>query len=121
MKQKKVIIIGAGVSGLTTGIYLQKNGYKTQILEKNAVSGGACIGWERKECYIDGCIHWLVGTNPDSMFYSLWTDTRAITDETEIFFQDDYAVFDLPNGKRLTIWSDLEKLKAELIAFAPED
>ena len=121
MKQKKVIIIGAGVSGLTTGIYLQKNGYKTQILEKNAVSGGACIGWERKGCYIDGCIHWLVGTNPDSMFYSLWTDTRAITDETEIFFQDDYAVFDLPNGKRLTIWSDLEKLKAELIAFAPED
>jgi len=40
MKDKKVIVIGGGVSGLTTAIYLQKNGYETLVLEKNATLGG---------------------------------------------------------------------------------
>ena len=66
---KKVIIIGGGVSGLTTGIYLRKSGYDVEILEKNAIPGGACVGWERKGCYIDGCIHWLVGTKPGNPYY----------------------------------------------------
>lgn len=118
---KKVVIIGAGISGLITGIYLQKNGYQTEILEKNAVSGGACIGWERKDCYIDGCLHWLVGTNPSSAFYQMWKETKVLDDNTKIFFQDDYAVFDLGNGKTITIWSDKEKLRQELTTFAPED
>ena len=36
MDKKKVIIIGGGISGMTTGIYLQINGYDTEIVEKNA-------------------------------------------------------------------------------------
>ena len=36
---KKVVIIGAGVSGLSTGIFLQKNGYDCEILEKNREAG----------------------------------------------------------------------------------
>ena len=41
---KKVIIIGGGVAGLSSAIYLQKNGYQTIVLEKNSTLGGACIG-----------------------------------------------------------------------------
>ncbi|MBQ2769478.1 MAG: NAD(P)/FAD-dependent oxidoreductase [Clostridia bacterium] len=119
--KKKVIIIGGGLSGFTTGIYLQANGYDTEIVEKNAVSGGACIGWERKGCYIDGCIHWMTGVNPKTAEYGLWRDIHALKEDTEIFFQRDFAHFDCGEGKSLTIWGDLEELQAELLAFAPED
>lgn len=119
--RKKVIIIGGGLSGFTTGIYLQANGYDTEIIEKNAVAGGACIGWERKGCYVDGCIHWLTGVDPKTAEYALWRDIHALEKDTEIFFQNDFAHFDFGNGKSLTIWADLEKLQAELLAFAPED
>ncbi len=121
MANKKVIIIGGGVSGLASGIYLRINGYQTMIIEKNHVVGGACIGWERKGSYVDGCIHWLTGVNKNSSFYKFWRETGAINDDTEIFYQDDFHVIEFPDGKKFTVWADLDKFQNELIAFAPED
>ena len=118
---KKVLIIGGGVSGLSAGIYLQASGYETEILEKNHVIGGACIGWERSGCYIDGCIHWLAGVNPKSSLHQLWRDTHAIKEDTEIFYQNDLVCFKFPDGKKVTVWADLDKLQKELLEFAPED
>jgi phytoene dehydrogenase-like protein len=40
MAQKSIIIIGAGVAGLCTGIYAQMNGYRTHIYEKHNIPGG---------------------------------------------------------------------------------
>ena len=39
---KSAVIIGAGIGGITTSIYLAKNGYKVSIYEKNSVPGGRC-------------------------------------------------------------------------------
>ena len=36
---KKVIIVGAGISGMTAGIILQNSGFETEIYEKNPVPG----------------------------------------------------------------------------------
>ena len=121
MSKKKVVIIGGGLSGLTSGIYLQKNGYETEILEKNAVSGGACIGWERKGCYIDGCIHWLTGISPKASYHELWKEIHAVKEDTEIFFQDEFSRFDFGDGTKIIFWTDIEKTRNEWLAFAPED
>ncbi len=40
--KKSVVIIGAGIGGITTAIYLAKNGYNVNIYEKNSVPGGRC-------------------------------------------------------------------------------
>ncbi len=40
MSQKKVVVIGAGFSGLSTACYLVQKGYKVTILEKNSMPGG---------------------------------------------------------------------------------
>lgn len=117
----RVIIIGGGISGLSAGVYLQANGYETEVLEMNHVTGGACIGWERQGCYIDGCIHWLSGVNPKSTAYPLWREVGALTDDTQVFIQDDLNVFDFGDGNKFTFYADLEKLEKELIGFAPED
>ena len=121
MTNKKAIIIGGGVSGLATAVYLRLNGYETLVLEKNAVVGGACIGWERKGCYIDGCIHWLVGTKPDTSTYKLWEQVGALSKDVQIFEQEDFYTLDFEDGKSFTVWADLEKFKNELLSFAPED
>ena len=117
---KKVIIIGGGVAGFCAGTYLQLNGYETEIIEKNAVAGGACIGWERSGCYIDGCIHWLTGVKPGSDLYNIWRVTDAINPSVKIFQQDDLVKAHF-GDKVITLYADVDKLRAELIAFAPED
>ncbi|HLN89953.1 MAG TPA: NAD(P)-binding protein [Candidatus Binatia bacterium] len=48
MTGKSMIIIGAGLSGLATGIYAQMNGYKTEIFERLEKPGGVCVSWKRK-------------------------------------------------------------------------
>ncbi len=118
---KKVLIIGGGVAGLSAGIYLKANGYDVEILEKNLEIGGACTGWERKGFYIDGCIHWLTGVNPNDSLYKLWTETRAITKDTKIFYQDELTKYVFEDKKTLTTYADLEKMEKSLLEFAPED
>ena len=58
---KKVIIIGAGIAGLSAGSYLQKNGYETEIFEMSSRPGGLCASWKRGDYLIDGCINWGEG------------------------------------------------------------
>jgi phytoene desaturase len=40
--KKSAVIIGAGIGGITTAIYLAKSGYNVNIYEKNSVPGGRC-------------------------------------------------------------------------------
>ncbi|MBQ8427360.1 MAG: NAD(P)/FAD-dependent oxidoreductase [Clostridia bacterium] len=118
---KKVVVIGGGIAGLSAGIYLKANGYNVEILEKNAQIGGACTGWERKGFYIDGCIHWLTGVNPKDSLNVLWKETRALTDDTQIFYQNELTKYVYGDQQPLTVYADLEKLEKSLLEFAPED
>jgi phytoene desaturase len=41
-QDKTAIIIGAGIGGITTAIFLAQNGYKVHVVEKNGSPGGRC-------------------------------------------------------------------------------
>lgn len=40
--KKSAVIIGAGIGGIATAIYLAKNGYDVNVYEKNSTPGGRC-------------------------------------------------------------------------------
>ena len=54
-KKADVIIIGAGVAGLSAGCYAQMNGDHTCIFEMHNLPGGLCTAWERKGYTFEGC------------------------------------------------------------------
>lgn len=56
-----VIIIGAGIGGLTSGAILSRNGKKVLILEKNPVPGGYAVNFRRGEFEFDASIHLVNG------------------------------------------------------------
>lgn len=70
--EKSMIIIGAGFAGLAAGIYGRINGYNTEIYEMHNLPGGLCTSWKRKGYTFDACIHWLVGSSPESSFNYIW-------------------------------------------------
>jgi phytoene dehydrogenase-like protein len=120
MADKSIIIIGAGVAGLSTGIYAQMNGYKTQIFEMGIKPGGLCTAWERKGYIIDGCLHWLVGSSPQSSYHHLWQEVGALKDK-KIIDMDIYARYEGADGKTVTLYTDVNRLAAHLKEIAPED
>jgi phytoene desaturase len=40
--KKSAVIIGAGIGGIATAVYLAKNGYNVAVFEKNSAPGGRC-------------------------------------------------------------------------------
>ena len=68
MPGKSILIIGAGIAGLSAGCYGQMNGYSTRIFELNTLPGGLCTSWTRRGFTFDGCIHWLIGTKEKTDF-----------------------------------------------------
>ena len=118
--KEKVIVIGAGIAGLTAGIYALKAGFDVEIYEKNAIPGGECIGWNRKGYHIDNCIHWLTGTKKGTQMYDLWKEVGALSDDTEYAKLNAFYTSTF-EGKSVTLYNDLEKTKKELLKISPED
>ena len=82
---KKVNIVGAGLAGLSAGIYLQQSGIETEIFELAGWAGGMCTTWVRNGYRFDGCIHWMVGTKPGDEFYKLYREVGALEEDTVIY------------------------------------
>lgn len=117
----KVVIIGGGVSGLTSGIYARRCGFETIILEKTVNMGGECTGWDRHGFHIDNSIHWLTGTKKDSSLYKVWCQVGALGPDIRTTPVDPFFTFDTPSGRTFKIHHDLEALRKEMYEFGPED
>ncbi len=87
---KSIIIVGAGIAGLSAGCYGQMNGYNTRIFEMHTKPGGVCTSWKRKGYTIDGCMHWLVGSSPANSFYHIWEEL-GITEQTYYRWRREYG------------------------------
>lgn len=118
--EDSIIIIGAGFAGLGTGIYAQMNGYKTRIFEMHDKPGGLCTSWSRKGYTFDGCIHWLVGSSPESAFHKSWEDVGVAQGRKIINF-DEYLRFEGKDGRTVIFYSDVDRLEKHLLEFSPQD
>lgn len=118
--QDPIIIIGAGIAGLSAGIYLQRNGYRTAIYEQHVLPGGVCTGWYKQGYYIDGCIHWLMGTRPGTGYHRMWQELEALKD-VPVMQPDILTSIQLSNGRVFEITRDRERFFRELAELGPED
>lgn len=120
MAKKKILIIGAGVSGLSAGCYGQMNGYDTEIYEMHDIPGGLCTSWSRKGYTIDGSIYYLIGSNPSTVLYDYWTEVGAFRDK-EVIQYDEFFRFEGEDGRTCIVYSDLHRFEEQLLKLFPED
>jgi phytoene dehydrogenase-like protein len=117
---KKIIVIGAGIAGLSAATYLQMSGFDTEIYEMHDLPGGLCTTWERKGYNIDGCIHWLIGTKQGSTLNKMWNEIIDINSMNFSHFEH-YGTFTDKQGNSINVYTDPDKLETELLSIAPED
>ncbi|MEP7278577.1 MAG: NAD(P)/FAD-dependent oxidoreductase [Bacteroidota bacterium] len=97
-----VVIIGAGIGGLTAGALLSKAGLTVCILEKEPHPGGYLAGFRRKDFRFDTAVHWLNQYSEEGMvsrlFYALGNDyPRALTQERIRLYKGDNYEYLLTN------------------------
>jgi phytoene dehydrogenase-like protein len=117
---KKVIIIGAGISGLSAGCYAAMNGYQVQILEAHALPGGLCTSWKRKGYLIDGSCHSLAGSGPASSYYPIWRELGALQGRGFVDYEY-FASLTALDGREFRLYTDIDRLEAHMKELSPAD
>jgi phytoene dehydrogenase-like protein len=116
--QKTMIIVGAGIAGLSTGCYAQMNGYKTSIFELHKIPGGLCAAWTRKGYTFDISMH-LLTNSKSGPFKKMW-DELGVTKDQEFHYHDSIVVVE-GKGKRLDFCLDRERFEKQMLAISPDD
>ena len=110
LQHRTAIIIGAGISGLTTAIYLQRSGIQTLILEKAAGPGGVSTSWKRKGYTFEGGVHWLIGAKKEIPLHQIWVESGALQDNNPVYFKD--PIYTLVDDKgTMPLFRDLHGLE----------
>ena len=121
MPDDSVIIIGAGLAGLSAGVYAQLNGYRSRIFEHHSQPGGVAAAWKRDGYTIDGGIHFLMGGEPGTAIHRLYTDL-GILPACRCVEMNPYAVMiDEALHRRVTVAGDLDRFAEQLKAISPPD
>ena len=119
MPENKIVIIGGGIAGLCTGVYLRRSGFDVEILEKHSIAGGLATAWKRGGYTFENCVHWLVGSKPGGDLNAMW---REVFDIDKLRFHEDEAFQRIEEGgKTLIIYRDVNRLERELLEKAPQD
>ena len=117
IEKKSATIIGAGIGGLTTSIYLSRNGFNVTLFEKNAFPGGRCgqINQEGHRFDVGATLLMM----PDS-YKSIFSDFgKDLNEELDLIRMDPIYKLKFHNGKELIFTSDMVKMKEQFEAIEP--
>ncbi len=118
---ESIIIVGAGIAGLSTGCYGQMNGYETTIFEMHDKPGGLCTSWQRRGYTFNSCVHWLEGTGPGASSYNRMWHELGVAQGWSIIDLGEFVRVEGRAGKVLTLYTNLDRLEEHLKQLAPRD
>lgn len=116
--EKSIVIVGAGIAGLSTGCYARMNGYKTTIFEMHGIPGGLCTAWKRKGYTFDISMHMLTGSRGGPL-RQMWEELGVVEDRS--FHYHDVMARLESGGRSLTLCTDPRRLEEQLLALSPAD
>ncbi len=117
--EKSIIIVGAGIAGLSAGCYARMNGYKTTILEMHNIPGGLCTAWERKGYTWDISMHMLTGSC-SGPFYRMWEELGVVQNR-EFYYHKEMSRIESLDGKILVFSTARKELEEKMLKLSPGD
>ena len=111
------IVIGGGHNGLVAAAYLSKAGYKTLVLEKRSILGGAAASEE-----IFPGFQVNTGSLEVGMFLPVIVKDLSLTQHGLKFIESPAIVTALqPDGLPLTLWRDAQRSQLEIAHYNQAD
>jgi phytoene desaturase len=118
---QSLIIIGAGLAGLSTGCYAQMNGYESQIFEHHSRPGGVAAAWKRGSYLIDGGIHFVMGHKPGTALYAIYRQLGIVPTNRFVDLASYGRFLHEPSGRDLLLSTDLDQWGSALNTLSPTD
>jgi squalene-associated FAD-dependent desaturase len=103
---KKCLVLGGGIAGLTTAVYLSKSGYKIELIEASPKPGGRAYSFKDSETgtIIDNGQHILMGCYKETLsFLELINATANLEFQKHLrvnFVKEDFRLYPL-EAKRI--------------------
>ncbi len=114
-----IIIVGAGLGGLTAGAKLAKEGKKILLLEQHDRPGGCATTFKRKEFTMEVGLHEMDGLHPRDMKSKIFKDL-GVSDRVEFLAVPEFYRF-INERYDLVIPHDPEEAKAILKSTFPKE
>jgi len=112
VKTKKIVVIGAGIGGLTAATHLAKRGFGVTVIEKNARPGGRCDHISRDGHHFDtGPTLLVMPLLYEAEFSALGVSMHEMLDLQRVD-PTYHLVFD--DGSQLALTSDMSSLQEQL-------
>ena len=119
MRQKKVVVIGSGLGGLSTGVILAKNGYQVTVLEQGQQIGGCLQCFSRYGAKYETGMHFIGSVVPGQTLRKLMNYLELDTDVSLSFLdQSGYDVVAL-QGERFCFANGREPFIETMSAYFP--
>src|SRR5574341_237543 len=117
MKAKSVIVIGAGIGGITAATHLAKRGLHVTLVEKNSRPGGRCDRFSREGHHFDtGPTLFLIPLLYEAEFRLLGA---SLHEQLDLMRVDPtyHLIFD--DGSQLALTSDMKSMQEQLESIQP--
>lgn len=114
-----MIIVGAGIAGLSAGCYARMNGFQTTILEMHDIPGGLCTAYERKGYKWDLSMHMLTGSC-SGPFHRMWQELGVVQNR-KFHYHKEMSRIESREGKILRYSTDRKELEDQMLKLSPQD
>ncbi len=114
-----VVVIGAGLGGLSAAGYMAKAGKKVLVLEHHTVPGGYAHEFRRGKYRFEVALHALDGAGPGGWSYETLKDL-GVLDRVHFHQLDPFYTVRFPDYE-INAWADPLMYEAELIRHFPHE
>lgn len=111
-RKSRVVVIGAGIGGLTAGALLARRGYQVLVLDQAFVPGGCASTFKRRGFTFDVGATQVAGLEPGGIHQRIF-DELEIDLPTATPCDPACAVFLPGETEPINVWRDPEQWKAE--------
>ncbi|MEL6493840.1 MAG: C-3',4' desaturase CrtD [Cyanobacteria bacterium J06623_7] len=111
-KKSRVVVIGAGIGGLTAGALLARRGYQVTIFDQAIVPGGCASTFKRRGFTFDVGATQVAGLEPGGIHHRVFQELEVEPPESS-YCDPACAVFLPGESKPINVWRDADKWQAE--------
>ena len=119
MADYDVIVVGAGLGGLSTGALAAKEGFKTLILEQSDIIGGCCSTFEVDGYKFDVGASIVEVIQPLERLFEMLGG--KLSDYVDLIPCDPIYSFICDDGRRFSIPTDIDETTSCIMDIAPGD